>query len=225
MNELNFTIALVILEIIFSVMVLGALRKADAKRNVLVILGAVFMAWLGSVYYMVTHGFFSGTGIPQIAFTLAIAIPVILGLIAQQYWKPLGEVVENMTTESLLSLQRMRSAFGVMFYFTAALPVWFQYLGGLGDIAAGIGAFVALGYLRKNPDQEHSAIIRGNFVGLLDFAIVLNVGALIVLDGESPDIIFNLIPLYVVPIFILIHIFSLQKLKKLAHYSGNKLPI
>jgi len=107
----------------------------------------------------------------------------------------------------------MRVVFGVMFFFTASLPVWFQFIGGLGDIAAGVGAFFALRYLRKHPDKEKQTIIRGNLAGILDFIIVLNLGLFVVLRTESPDIMFDLIPLYVVPIFILLHIFSLQKLR------------
>ncbi|GMR18192.1 MAG: hypothetical protein BMS9Abin33_0598 [Gammaproteobacteria bacterium] len=223
MNEYNFTIALIIVEIIFSIMVLSALRKAGARRDVLGVLGTVFLAWFGAAYYMVSHGMFSATGSPQIVFTVAVMIPVILGLLAQKYWKPFDEAIGNMPTETLLSLQQMRAAFGLMFFFTSALPVWFQYVGGLGDIAAGIGAFFALSYLRKNPDQERRAIIEGNLVGILDFIIVLNLGVLVVLDGHSPDITFNLIPIYVVPTFILLHIFSLQKLKKPVHNFGNQI--
>jgi hypothetical protein len=213
MNEYYFTAALIIIEILFSIMVLSAIRKAGAKREVLGVLGIIFIVWLGSAYFMVSRGFFSATGMPQIAFFVAVITPVILGLLAQKFWKPFGETIENMGTETFLSLQQMRTAFGVMFFFTSVLPVWFQYIGGLGDIAAGIGAFFALVGLRKHSDKEHRAIIKGNLIGVLDFIIVLNLGVFVALKDQSPDIMFDLIPLYVVPIFILLHIFSLQKLK------------
>lgn len=92
--------------------------------------------------------------------------------------------------------------------------MWFQLIGGLGDIAAGIAAFVALKRLRKNPDKVSRAVIEGNIIGLLDFAIVLSLGVTIVLAALPADQIamFNLLPLVVVPVFILLHIFSLQKL-------------
>ena len=109
----------------------------------------------------------------------------------------------------------MRAAFGILFFFTATLPVWFQYTGGLGDIAAGFGAFLGLYYLYKNPANERQAIIRGNLIGILDFIVVLSLGTLVVLRDHAPDIMFLLIPLYVVPLFILLHIFSLQRLGKI----------
>lgn len=120
-----------------------------------------------------------------------------------------------MSTKSFLLLQFMRAAFGIMFFFTAALPVWFQYTGGLGDIAAGFGAFLGLYCLYKNPNNERQAIIRGNLIGILDFIVVLSLGLIVVLSDHSPDIMFSLIPLYVVPLFILLHIFSLQRLSKI----------
>ena len=88
----------------------------------------------------------------------------------------------------------------------------FKYVGGLGDIAAGIGAIIALQAFRKGRLDERQVIIRGNAIGILDFITVLGLGAGIVLQEQSADIAFNLIPLYVVPMFILLHIFSLQRL-------------
>jgi len=109
----------------------------------------------------------------------------------------------------------MRSVFGVMFFFTASLPLWFQLVGGLGDIAAGIGAFFALKYFGSNSNKEHRAIIFGNLIGILDFIVVINFGVFVVLKDQSPDIMFDLVPLYVVPLFILLHMFSLLKLKRI----------
>lgn len=213
MSESVFTATLLIIEVIFSVMLLKTLKKSGGCSSLPIILAGVFIVWLVSTYLMITNGFYSSTGMPQVAFTLGVVIPVVLGLLVAKFWKPLGRAIDNMSASDFLALQHMRAVFGVMFFFTAALPVWFQYLGGLGDIAAGVGAFFALRYLKKNPDMERKANIKGNLVGILDFVIVLNVGVMVVLDGHSPDMVFNLIPLYVVPLFILLHIFSLQKLR------------
>jgi len=102
-----------------------------------------------------------------------------------------------------------------MFFLTAIIPPWFQYIGGLGDIAAGFAAIFTLHMFQNKKIDEQKAIIRGNIVGILDFIVVLNLGLFLVLAEESPDVIFNMIPLYVVPIFISLHIFSFKRLKKL----------
>lgn len=214
MNETYYAITLLILEIVFSLMVLKALSNAGAKKSMLMTIGVVFGIWLTTVYTLISRGFFGATGMPQMAFSLAVVIPVTIGYLAKLSWKPLGQAVDAMSTETFLLLQHMRVAFGMMFFFTAALPVWFQYIGGLGDIAAGAGAFFALKQFHRNPDKERQAIIRGNLVGILDFIVVFTLGIFVVLKGQSPDMMFDLIPLYVVPIFILLHVFSLQRLGK-----------
>lgn len=216
MNETIFTITLIIVEIIFTFMVLKALSNAGAKKPMLLVLAVVFFAWLMTDYLLIANGFFSSTGMQQFAFTAAVIIPIIIGYTAIRLYKPLRQVVEAMTTESLLRLQYMRSAFGILFFLTAALPLWFQLVGGLGDIVAGIGAFLALRYFRNNPKKERETIIRGNALGILDFIIVINLGVLVVLKDQSADIMFDLIPLYVVPQFILFHVFSLMRLKTCA---------
>ena len=214
MNENIFTITLIIIEIIFTFMVLKALHNVGAKKPMLAVLGIVLIGWLITDYLLIINGFFSATGMSQVAFTAAVVIPTVVGFLAISFYQPLKQVVNRMGTETFLLLQHMRSVFGVLFFFTAALPLWFQLLGGLGDIAAGIGAFLALRYYRNNPDNERQAIVRGNFAGILDFILVISFGVLVVLRDSSPDIMFDLIPLYVVPQFILFHIFSLKLLAK-----------
>ncbi len=213
MNETLFTTTLIIVEVVFSLMILRTIKKSGASNTVIFTLAVTFAVWLFVAYTMISNGFYSATGIPQVAFTAGVVIPVVIGLIAVKLWPALSIAVSRISVSEFLALQYMRAAFGIMFFFTASLPVWFQYLGGLGDIAAGIGAFLALQYFNKNPDKQRQANIRGNVVGVIDFIIVLNVGVAVVLDTHSPDMTFNLIPLYVVPLFLLLHVFSLQRLR------------
>jgi len=215
MNKIGCASTLVGMEIVFSIMVLTALRNAGLPTAPLTLLGILMVGWLTTVYFLLQNGFFGATGLPQLAFTLGVVLPVLAGLLANRLWRPMREAVAAMPTASFLRLQTLRATFGVMFFFTTDLPVWFQYIGGLGDIAAGVGAFLALQYLHTDLDRERSAIIRGNLIGILDFLIVLNLGAFVVLQDQSPDIMFDLIPLYVVPIFILLHVFSLRRLARI----------
>jgi len=212
MNEPFFTIVLILLSILFAAMILKVLCNAGAKNSTLAIITIIFSCWLLIIFNLLLSGFFSATGTPQVAFAISVFMPVVFGLMAQKLSPTFAATIANISTASFLRLQQMRAAFGVMFFFTGSLPVWFQYTGGLGDIAAGITAFTALAYYQAHPKQEQKAIIRGNFTGILDFVVVLNLGLFVVLQNNSPDIMFSLIPLFAVPIFILLHIFSLQKL-------------
>lgn len=80
---------------------------------------------------------------------------------------------------------------------------------------------LAVYLLNQERIDERLAIIYGNLVGILDFIIVLTLGLFVVLKDHSPDMMFNLIPLYVVPTFILLHIFSIERLFKLSDKPRN----
>ncbi|MGJ8679424.1 hypothetical protein [Paraglaciecola sp.] len=212
MNEPIFTFSLIILEVIFSGILLTTLLRAGLSKAIARVCAFIFALWLIAIYLVLSREGFSVMGVQQVSFTLAIVIPVALGYVVSVNNQSLRQAISRFSINEFLFLQYWRSVFGVMFFFTAELPMWFKYLGGIGDIAAGIGAFLAHQALRKGKINERQAIIRGNAAGILDFILVLGFGAGVVLQHQSADIMFNLIPLYVVPLFILLHIFSLQRL-------------
>ncbi len=222
-QEEDFTVAVIVLEVIFSLMILTALGKAGASKTVLMIIGTVFVLWFATAYTLLAQGFYANADMPQLTFVMGVVIPVVLGYLAKQLWQPLTKSVDAISTKTFLSLQFMRAAFGILFFFTAALPAWFQYTGGLGDILAGFGAFLGLYYLLKNPNEERKAIILGNCVGILDFIVILSLGVLVLMREHALDMMFLMIPLYVVPLFILLHIFSLQRLGKINQQIESKI--
>ncbi len=212
MNEFGYAIALIALHTAFSVALLKVLYKSGLSKVMLVIIVIFLTVWLATLYTLIDNRFFTMTGIPQFSFALAIVIPVVLGYIVIQFSSSIKQTVTAMTTKDLLYLQYWRAIYGLMFFFTYSLPMWFKYVGGLGDLAAGIAPFIAFQLWRTGKINESRAILYGNLVGIVDFIVVLGLGAGIVLQNQSPDIVFNLIPLYVVPLFILLHIISLQSL-------------
>ena len=213
MNETWYAVVLAIAEIAFSLALLKRLGNAGAKISTLAATGIVWTVWLTTVYGLLSKGFFSATGSPQLSFSLAVGLPVFVYCLGIRFYQPLGRAIDALSTRDLLLLQYWRMVFGVLFFFTDALPDWFRYIGGLGDIASGIGARLALRSLQQH--RERRAIINGNLIGILDFAVVLNLGVWVVLQDHSPDIMFNLIHLYAVPLFILLHLYSLKRLGKL----------
>ena len=95
-----------------------------------------------------------------------------------------------------------------------AIPTAFALDGGYGDIAAGVlgGLAAFLIVLGARPAVTRSALAVFSVVGLLDFAIVLSLG-LTTLDPNAPFAAFYpflLIPAFVVPLFMLTHIYVLR---------------
>ena len=144
MNETNLTVLLVIAEILFSIIVLFFMKKAGAKKLTLISTSVTMMLWLYTVYYLISNSFFSGTNIPQLTFSIGVFLPVVIILIFKNISQDFNKVIKNMSTSDFLNLQQYRALFGVLFFFTTVLPSWFQYIGGLGDIAAGLAAIFTL---------------------------------------------------------------------------------
>lgn len=220
MNEMPFTLALLGLEIGFSILVLDTLRRVGASGGFLLAIGAAFALWLFADYQLLARGFFSASGMPQLVFAAALALPVVLGFIATRLSAPLRHAVAAMTTADFLRLQATQVLFGGMFFFTIALPSWIQIAGGVGDVIAGGSALLALQLLRGRPDRERLAVLLGNLPGIVDFLIILSLGVFVLFRDQSPDMPFDLIPLFVVPTYILLHFYSLARLGALVSKDG-----
>lgn len=223
MNTFEFTIVLISVEILFLLLNLRALRRVEASASVLLAFAGAFLLWLGFSYYVLSQDLLSRFGNLQIGFTLMLIFPLVVGLSARQFWQGFSQVVSRLDTEAVLTLQLMRAPFGVLFFFTD-LPFWFQLVGGIGDILAGVAAYIALNRLKNNPDKVNRAIFEGNITGILDFMVVLSFGAFVVIPGlpagQPFSDMFNLIPFVVVPVFILLHVFSLQKLQGMSQQAS-----
>jgi hypothetical protein len=215
MNELPFTVALVALEIAYSALLLVTLRAGGARM--MSTIAVVLVVWLSADYLLLRNGWFSSTGFPQLSFVGVLTLLIILGFVATRAWTPLRNVVTALTTRDFLRLQTPRVIFGGMFFATTALPLWIKSIGGVGDIIAGGSALLALRLLRARPSSERSAILLGNLPGVADFVVILSLGALVLFRHQSPDIPFDLVPLYVVPILILLHVYSLARLRSISH--------
>jgi len=216
MNETTYLIVLMLAITAFFALVLKAFYDHQSPKSVLYIVAALLFSWFAFGYFVLQQDMFSALNMPRVAFASIVTFPVIVGVLAYNFWSTFRSTIDRMSTETFLSLQHMRTVFGILFFFTTALPLFFQLIGGLGDIAAGVGAFLALRSLKKGDLTTSAAIIRGNIAGVLDFIIVFTLALTIILKHEPAALgdMFNLIPVVVVPIFILLHIASLRLLKK-----------
>ena len=106
-QENDYTMALIALEVIFSLMILIALSKAGASMSVLMIIATVFTAWFVSAYILLAQGFYANADIPQLVFVFGVILPVVIGYLAKQFWSPLTKAVDAMSTKSFLLLQFM----------------------------------------------------------------------------------------------------------------------
>ena len=159
--------------------------------------------------------------IPTIQY--GIFIPFLIGawLI---WWSPgVGRIIDAVPLTWIVGVQLYR-ALGVIFlilYATDNMPGLFAWPAGVGDITVGLLApVVALAYAR-DPQRNAGRVTTWNVLGILDLVVAIATGFI-----TSPSTLFSyeppneliaifplvLIPIYLVPLSLLLHLASLAKL-------------
>jgi hypothetical protein len=160
-----------------------------------------------------------------------IFIPVLIG--AWLIWRSpaVGRIIDAVPQPWIIAVQLYR-ALGVIFlilYATDKMPGLFAWPAGVGDIIVGLLApIVALAYAR---DARGNAglVTAWNVFGILDLVVAVTAGFITspstLFSYEPPNELISvfplvLVPVYLVPLSVLLHLASLAKLHRgLAHRS------
>jgi hypothetical protein len=141
-------------------------------------------------------------------------------------WKMLGRVIEAVPHEWIISVQFYR-ALGLMFlvlYAVGRLPGMFALPAGVGDVIVGLVApVVGIAYAR-NPTNAAGLVRAWNVFGIVDLIVAVGTGFLTspspaqVWALDAPNELISAFPLVMVPVFlvplsILLHFASLKKLR------------
>jgi hypothetical protein len=215
----------------------GALTRAkwadrERRRAIWQIMGPL-TAWLVAALLLSWSGYYRGTasGMPTIQY--GVLIPIIAGVALFWRWPLLARVIEAVPQEWILNLQFYR-ALGVIFlvlFAAGRLPGEFALPAGLGDVAVGLLApLVAIAYARRLHNAE-GFVRLWNWFGLADLAVALTTGFLTspsrfqMMAFARPNVLIDafplaMIPVFLVPLSILLHFASLYKLRR-AHEAGH----
>ena len=209
----------------------GALKSAgwsggERSRAVLAI-GGVLTAWFALAVWLARLDVYHATpdGLPTVAF--GIFIPIAIGALALARSQTLARIIAAVPQTYLVSVQLYR-ALGVVFLILWAagrLPALFAWPAGAGDVVVELAApFVAWGYAR-NASGAAASVGWWNVLGLADLVVAVGTG---VLTSPSPFQLFAfdnpnelvsiyplvLVPTFLVPVSVLMHFASLQKLAR-----------
>jgi hypothetical protein len=191
-----------------------------------VLLSALFVfGWLALAIYFGSVGTFRfALNQPFPYIGLAILGPIILGWMLMFQSKTLREIVQAVPQSWLIGIQFYR-ILGVIFlilYAEGQIPGIFAIPAGCGDIIIGLSAIAVAAIAPKNYANRLVALWNG--LGIVDLVIAVGTGFLTapsryqILSREAPDVIIGtfplvMIPIYLVPLSILLHLASLFKLK------------
>lgn len=208
----------------------GALKSAgwsggERSRAVLAI-GGVLTAWFALAVWLARLDVYHATadGLPTVAF--GIFIPIAIGALALARSQTLARIVAAVPQTYLVSVQFYR-ALGAIFLILWAgglLPGLFAWPAGAGDVAVGLAApFVAMAYARSA--SSSASVAWWNVLGLADLVVAVGTGVLTspspfqLFAFDNPNVLVSiyplvLVPTFLVPVSVLMHFASLQKLAR-----------
>ncbi len=194
------------------------------------VIRVVLPVWLAIVLILGANETLVGEpGAPPLPLLIAVLAPIIVFLTA--YWSvgSFRDLVLSMDLQFAAGMQAWR--FGglgfIALYAYGVLPGLFAWPAGLGDMAIGFTAVWVLRTLRDRPDFVKSRAYRTwNLLGILDLVTAVSLGAVCAYFGIGISETITtfpmarrplvLIPAFLVPLFLMLHITSLIQSRKLA---------
>jgi hypothetical protein len=190
------------------------------------ITGAVLLlTWLLAAFIPARLGFYraSSSRIPLIQ--CGILLPIVAGVALFWLSSSVRRVFEAIPQQWLVSLQLFRAE-GVIFlvlYAGGHLPGIFAWPAGVGDVLVGLFAPIVAARYALNSPHATARLRAWNLFGILDLVVAVTAGFL---TSPSPFQLFSLaapnqlitafplvmIPVFAVPLAVLLHLASLNKL-------------
>jgi hypothetical protein len=185
------------------------------------------LGWFAVATALAASGFFERTldRVPTIQY--GIFVPIIIGAFAIARSRTVARLIEAVPQQWLVSVQLYRAlgAIFVVLCITGHMPGLFAWPAGLGDIAVGLMAPI-VGYLyARDPQSATPTVALWNVFGLLDLAVAVTTGFLTspsvlqMFAFDNPNMLISayplvMVPVYLVPVSVVLHIASLTKLRR-----------
>ena len=187
--------------------------------------GLFLLAWFAAVILLSPGGFFLTLSLYPIPNIGLIFVPLIIGINLLAKSVVFQKMVDNIYQPWLIGVQMMRvmGAVFLTFYARGLMPAEFAIPSGIGDIIVGSTAPIVAAILFFNLSFGRILAIGWNIIGFAELTIAIILGFLTsptpyqLLAFNSPnyflfDFPLALIPLFAVPLSLLLHIFSLRVL-------------
>jgi hypothetical protein len=205
-----------------------------SKMKFWLIISGVLTAWLVVIWTNAFHGaFVAGTATARY-LPITIFGPILIGGAVAFFSKSVGSVLDGAPPAWLIGIQTYR-IFGVTFllgWLAGAIPGVFAIPAGLGDILTGLFALPIAMKLASGEERARGLARIWNAFGILDMAVATVMGVLsapgpfqqLAFDhpnmsvGQYPTV---MIPAFVVPLSVLLHLLSLRQLSRVRSSDGD----
>lgn len=202
---------------------------AQSRARTRRVAAAILVGWLAVTITLAAMGVYhvDASAIPTIQY--GILLPILIGILLIWRSEATKRTIDAVPQEWIVGVQLYR-ALGVIFlvlYAAGTLPGLFAWPAGVGDIAIGLLAPV-VGFAYSRAPRDAAGFVRAwNVFGILDLVVAVTTGFMTAPSLLQPievqpnsDLMtvlpMVLIPVYLVPLSILLHLASLAKLHRAA---------
>lgn len=188
---------------------------------------ALLVAWFFAALLLTWLEFYRGTASRPPAIQYGVLIPIVAGVAL--FWRRpvLQRIIESVPQAWMVGAQayRVLGLIFVVLYAGGRLPGAFALPAGIGDVIIGLLApVVGIAYVRGWRGST-SLLQAWNLLGIGDLVVAVTTGFLTapspfqVLALDAPNEIIGafplaMIPVFLVPLWVLLHLASLQKLRQ-----------
>lgn len=201
---------------------------ASVRRRVVVISGVFLFGWWMLMFMLAGGMVFQAAPSsirPSITIALGITLPILSGVILLQSSRLLKSIINVVPLQWLVGVQlyRVLGVTFVLLYAMNRLPVEFALPAGVGDIVIGVSAPLVGYFYDQGYRWSSRAVVIWNVVGILDLVAAVALGFLTspsplqLLALEAPNRLITAFPLVLVPVFavplsVLLHLTVLKRL-------------
>jgi hypothetical protein len=203
-------------------------RWSESDRTRAVRISAVVLvAWFALAIGLSWFGIYRGVADRMPTIQYGLLVPIVIGVLLLWRSSRFARLIDAVPQQWLVGVQLYR-ALGAIFlilYASGELPGLFAWPAGVGDMLVGILApIVALAYVHA--PRENASLVRAwNLFGIADLIIAVGTGTLTSPSPlqrfafDAPNELISrfplaLIPTFLVPISIVLHVASLKKLRQ-----------
>jgi hypothetical protein len=198
---------------------------AARRRRTVLNTAVVLIGWFAVAIALSSLGVYRATAAQLPTIEFGIVIPILLGGLLIWRWPTLSGLIDVLPRQWVIAVQfyRVEGLVFLILYATNRLPGLFALPAGLGDLTVGLLA-LAIGIGASGGRQLRSrSVLRWNVLGIADLVVALATGFLTTpsplqkFSFDHPNELISvfplvLIPTFLVPLAILLHIVSLVQL-------------
>ena len=208
-----------------------ALRRAawpqPDRAKALGSMSALLVGWFIVAAVSSMAGFYRPPAGHPPTIQYGLLTPIVLGVLLFLGWPLLRRMLADIPNSWLVAAQlyRVLGVVFVMLYAGGHLSALFALPAGLGDSLVGVFAPFVAARLARSPESAARRVRLWNLLGITDLVVAVTLGFLTspspfqIAAFDRPSVLIGMFPLSLIPVFavplsILLHLASLQKLRQ-----------